>query len=154
MLDDYEERFYSKLWSRSKKIKQSNYKAARELTEWKARIRGAWEAIELVEMDAPDTFNRSLPLGEHFRASVTLNLQDLKAPDLGLEVVFYKRHSETELELIATYPLALQSQKGADATYTCDVVPPAAGVFEYGFRLYPKHELLVHRQDFGLVRWL
>ncbi len=154
MLDDYQARFYSKLWDRSKVIKKDGYKAAKELTEWKTRIRRAWEAIELVEMDAPDTFNHSLPLGKHFKASVTLNLQDLKADDLGLEVVYYKRHSETELELIATYPLAVSAQHGAQATYTCDVVPPAAGVFEYGFRLYPKHKLLVHRQDFGLVRWL
>ena len=154
MLDDYEARFYSKLWARSKKIKQNNYSAAKELTEWKNRIRRAWDAVELVELDAPDTFNRSLPLGEHFKASVTLQLQTLNAEDLGLEVVFYKRHSETELELIAIYPLEVSSQLDAQATYTCDVVPPAAGVFEYGFRLYPKHELLVHRQDFGLVRWL
>ncbi|MFN4254638.1 MAG: hypothetical protein ACK4Q5_06505 [Saprospiraceae bacterium] len=26
--------------------------------------------------------------------------------------------------------------------------------FEYGFRMFPKHPLLPHRQDFGLVRWL
>ena len=86
--------------------------------------------------------------------SVTLNLQNLKANDLGLEAVFYKRHSETELELISTYELSLEWQKESQATYSCDVIPPSAGVYEYGFRLYPKNDLLVHRQDFGLVRWL
>ncbi len=154
MLDDYQERFYSKLWAQCQKLKQNNYRAARSLVEWKGRIRRAWEAIELVEMEVPDTHNHSLPLGGHFKASITLHIQHLKAEDLGIEVVFYKRLSEKELELITTYPLELKSQKEALATYTCDVAPNAAGVFEFGFRLYPKHPLLAHRQDFGLVRWL
>jgi len=38
--------------------------------------------------------------------------------------------------------------------FACSFVPRTAGVFEYGFRLFPKHALLPHRQDFGLVRWL
>jgi alpha-glucan phosphorylase-like protein len=154
MLDHYQERFYGKLWERSQKVKKSDYKAARELSAWKNRVRRAWEAIELVHLEAPDTFNHSLPLGQHFKASATLHLHELKAEDLGLEVVFYRRKSETELELIATYPLEQKGHHGAQAVYACDVVPQVAGVFEYGFRLYPKHPLLAHRQDFGLVRWL
>jgi alpha-glucan phosphorylase-like protein len=154
MLDDYQTRFYSKLWEGSRKLKKNDYRAVRELVEWKGRVRRAWEAIELMEMDVPDTNNRSLPLGEHFKASVTLHLQDLKADDLGVEAVFYRRLSETELDLIAIYPLTLKSRKDAHAVYTCDVVPQTAGVFEFGIRLYPNHPLLAHRHDFGLVRWL
>ncbi len=154
MLDDYQARFYSKLWEGSRKLKKNDYRAARDLVEWKARIRRAWEAIELVEMEVPDTSNHSLPLGEHFKASLKLHVQHLKPSDLGLEVVFYRRLSETELELIAIYPLELKSQKDAHATFVCDVVPHTAGVFEFGFRLYPNNPLLAHRQDFGLVRWL
>jgi glycogen phosphorylase len=154
MLDDYQARFYSKIATRSQQLKKDNYRAARELSDWKNRIRRAWQAVELVDLQAPDTFNRSLPLGEKFEASVTLNLQNLAANDVGVELVFYRRLSETELELISTHPLELEGQRGAEATYACHVQPKLAGVFEYGFRLFPTHPLLPHRQDFGLVRWL
>ena len=154
MLDDYQSRFYSKLWESSKKLKHNKFHLTHELVEWKLRVRRAWEAIELVDLQAPDTFNRSLPLGETFSASVTLHLQDLSSSDVGIEVVFYRRQSETELDLISTHELALDHQKAAEATYRCDFQPQAAGVFEYGFRMFPKHVLLAHRQDFGLVRWL
>jgi hypothetical protein len=43
---------------------------------------------------------------------------------------------------------------GADSTYSCHFLPDSAGVFEYGFRMFPKHPMLPHRQDFALVRWL
>lgn len=154
MLDDYQKRFYSKLYKRSQALKKNNYQPLHDLADWKARVMRAWEAVEVVEMDVPDTFNRSLPLGEHFSASITLNLNELSAEDLGLEVVFFKRISETELKLITSYPMEVSEQNGVQASWHCDFQPKVAGVFEYGFRMFPNHPLLAHRMDFGLVRWL
>jgi glycogen phosphorylase len=154
MLDDYQERFYSKLAERSKKLKKDDYKALKELAAWRQRILAAWHAIELEHMEAPDTFNRSLQLGEPFTATVTLHLQHLKPEDVGVEVVFYKRNSETDMDLIATHELDLHKRMDALVTYSCNFKPDKSGVFEYGFRMFPKHPLLPHRQDFGLVRWL
>jgi glycogen phosphorylase len=154
MLDDYYTRFYNKLAARSKTLKKDEHKVAKQISNWKNQVRSAWDAIEITDMQVPDTFNRSLPLGERFDASVTLHLQHLSGKDIGVEVVFYKRKSEQELELILAQELHLSNAKGPEATYSCAFVPPAAGVFEFGFRMFPKHELLPHRQDFGLVKWL
>lgn len=154
MLDDYYRRFYHKLYERSQVLASHDFKAVRELAAWKERVRRAWKAIELIDLQAPDTFNRSLPLGEAFEASVSLRLQDLSPDDVGIEVVFYRRKSEEELELISAQEMKLKQEAGTEATYHCLFFPAAAGVFEYGFRMFPKHPLLPHRQDFGLVRWL
>lgn len=154
MLDDYQERFYGKLWKRSQQLSSNKFQEARELTAWKARVKKAWQAVGLVDLQAPDTFNRSLPLGSSFEANATLDLQTLSPEDLGIEVVFYKRISEEELELIGTHEMTLSKHEGGEATYSCKFNPTTAGVFEYGFRMFPKHPLLPHRQDFGLVRWL
>jgi alpha-glucan phosphorylase-like protein len=154
MLDDYQSRFYSKLWKRSEQLKKKDFAALRNLVEWKETLRRTWDGIELVELQAPDTFNRSLPLGENFAAAATLHLQQLQAADIGVEVVFFRRQSETELELVATHPMEPGRQEGSLVTYTCNFQPRTAGVFEFGFRMFPNHPLLPHRQDFGLVRWL
>ncbi len=154
MLDDYQERYYGKLWKRSQKLKQKDYAAARELVLWKNKVRNAWNAIELADMQTPDTFNRSLPLGERFDATVALRLHSLSPADIGVEVVFFKRHSETELQLLEKYELEHTGFEKGVATYACTIQPQNAGVFEYGFRMFPKHPLLPHRQDFGLVKWL
>ena len=121
---------------------------------WKNRIGTAWDANDRVDINAPDTFNRSLPLGEHFTASVTLQLHSLSASDVGIELVFYRRVSETQLELLSTHTLSLKHENGSSATFSCDIQPQTAGVFEYGFRMFPQHPLLAHRQEFDLVRWL
>jgi hypothetical protein len=40
------------------------------------------------------------------------------------------------------------------AVYCCNVPIEKAGVYDYVFRLFPKHPLLPHRQDFPLVKWI
>ena len=154
MLDDYWERFYSKLWKRSRLLKKNNLEPVRDLVEWKDKLRAGWDAIELKNLDAPDTYNHSMPLGEKFEANVTLELYGLSPEDVGVEVVFFRRMTEKQLELISTHELELQQRKGSQATYQCAIALRTAGVFEFGFRIFPKHPLLAHRQDFDLVRWL
>lgn len=154
MLDDYHANFYSRLYESSQRIKGEKLKHATELVAWKNRVRRIWDAIELLDLQTPDTFNHSLPLGQRFKASVQLNIQELHSQDIGVELVFFRRQSETELDLLSVHELTAGKQSGTDVTYTCDIVPTESGVFEYGFRMFPKHPMLVHRQDFGLVRWL
>ncbi len=154
MLDDYEANYYSKLYASSKSIKGDQLKNATELVAWKNRVRRIWDAIELKHLEAPDTFNHSFRLGTDFKAAVTLNIQELQSKDIGVELVFFRRKSETELDLLSVHTLTPGKQHGTNVTYTCDMIPSQSGVFEYGFRMYPTHPLLVHRQDFGLVRWL
>lgn len=153
MLNDYKDRFYNKLWTRSQKLKAKDYAEARAMAAWKARIRRTWEGIELESMDIFDSTNKSLPMGDSMNATISLNLKELSAADIGLELVFFKRISETEMELVQTYEVPIQSESNGLATYSCHIQPNHAGVFEYGIRMYPKHPLLPHRQDFGLVRW-
>lgn len=154
MVDDYMEQFYAKLHSRSKILKKDNFAAAKKLAAWKQKVQNSWSAIELLEMNAPDTFNRSLPLGENFKANITLQFFGIDAEDVGVEVVFYRRKNDRELTLISKHELELSENAGSQATYSCEFQLKNSGVFEYGFRMFPKHPLLPHRMDFGLVRWL
>ncbi|MCB0531005.1 MAG: alpha-glucan family phosphorylase [Saprospiraceae bacterium] len=156
MLNDYQERFYSKLWTRSRQLKKNNFKALQDLVAWKSKVRAAWDHIEVTALQAPDTFNHALPLGEQFEATVSLNLHALKAADIGVEVVFFRRISETQMEFISRHELEALPQNGGSttATYHCAITLQTAGVFEFGFRMFPKHPMLAHRQDFNLVKWL
>ncbi|MDE6343190.1 MAG: hypothetical protein K2L69_00490 [Muribaculaceae bacterium] len=43
---------------------------------------------------------------------------------------------------------------GNVVTYHLTVPMNDAGVYRYGFRLYPKNPLLPHRMDFAYTRWV
>ena len=40
------------------------------------------------------------------------------------------------------------------ARYYINMPLNKAGVFDYTFRIYPNNEMLPHRQDFALVKWI
>jgi hypothetical protein len=154
MMDDYFSRFYNKLAKRGNQFKKDQFKDAKVMADWKKLMLQRWAGIHLVDRDIFDTDNYSLTLGESFQVGVKVYCNGVKAENLGVEILFFKRKSETELELRSTFPLELTDGKGDIATFSSEINPQMSGVYEYGFRLYPKHENLPHRQDLGLIKWL
>jgi glycogen phosphorylase len=154
MLDDYNERFYYPLFKRGKTLADSGFKRATALAEWKQKISSIWPAIELVHIDMFDSVNHSLHIGDDFTAKVTIKLMDVSADQIGVELVFFKRISEKELDLIEVVPLKHEKTVGSLATYHCSFKPGFAGVSEYGFRMYPKHPDLTSKTELPLVKWL
>jgi alpha-glucan phosphorylase-like protein len=154
MMDDYFARFYNKLAQRGALLKKDHFKIAKEMAEWKRHVQQRWSGVHLVDRDIFDTDNYSLTLGESFKAGIKVYCNGVPAKNLGVEILFFKRKSDTQLELRETYPLELSSDKGDIATFSAEINPQMSGVYEYGFRLYPKHENLPHRQDLSLIKWL
>ncbi len=154
MMDDYFERFYNKICQSSRLLQQSNFAAAKSFNAWKTQLLQKWDTIHVEEMNVFDTDNYSLPLGDRFKTTIKLNIGDIDAQNIGLEVIFFRRLTEDELQLKFAEAFVLKDKTNTIATFECDVELNISGVYEYGFRLFPKHELLPHRQDFNLVKWL
>lgn len=154
MMDDYLNRFYSKLQQTGKHMNTNSYAAAKDISVWKEQIRAHWNKISVVHTDVLDTTNESMSIGDTFDATIILDLNGVPASNVGIEVVFFKRLNEQDLDLKIVETMQMDNLKGSQATYKLQLPVNIAGVYEYGFRLFPKHKDLVNRQDFELVRWL
>ncbi|MEQ8702629.1 MAG: alpha-glucan family phosphorylase [Phaeodactylibacter sp.] len=154
MLDHYYERFYHKLAKRGRSLRANGYKGAREIAQWKHTMEQRWDRIELAQADTFDSDNRALQVGEQFYADLKLYLNGVPAEDIGVEVVFFNRVDEEVLNLKFKEELQLKGVRDGVATYHCELDPKLAGVYEYGFRAFPKSDQLAHRQDLPLVKWL
>jgi alpha-glucan phosphorylase-like protein len=154
MLDDYIERYYVRLQKRSAVLREKKYAAAAEIAEWKQHIRERWDGIQLMEKDVFDTDNYSLHFGEAFKVNIKVFTNNLPAQNLGVEAVFFKRMSDSELEIRFHKELKMVHADGQVATFSDEILPQIAGVYEFGFRLFPKHELMPHKQDLPLMKWL
>lgn len=154
MMDHYFERFYTKLYERSKAVNADNFEMAKSLNHWKNIIKTYWNHIEVTNMEVLDTDNYSLPLGQAFKATIDLDLKGLAPDQVGVEVVFFQRKEKDELEVRLVQELEVTTSVNNHASYTCELPTTMSGVYEYGFRMFPKHKLLVHRMDFPLAKWL
>jgi hypothetical protein len=154
MIDDYYRKFYNKLVSRSTQLFENDYEGIRQLSNWKRKMIRGWDSIETVSLRVPDSTRKPLRLGENFVAEVVLNVNELSANDVGLEVLFGHKENDEVKTLSSVEEMTVAGINGNIVTYFIEIPTLQAGVFDFAFRLYPKHPLLPHRQDFNLVKWI
>jgi alpha-glucan phosphorylase-like protein len=155
MLRDYQDQYYTPLYERSKRMKDGDYELTKELSTWKKRVFRSWESIEVISVTMPDISKESIILGKQYKGEVILDLNELSADDIGVEIVIAEMITvENQIKLTHKQEFSLIKVEGNIATYMVDIVPTKTGNFDLGVRIFPKHAELPHRQDFNLVKWI
>ncbi len=151
MIDDYISRFYDPEAKRSKKLQAHDYALAKEIVAWKERVAAAWDGIKVLDVrQTADLVNGTT--GEPYRVEVTVDTNGL-GRDLCLEQVIYRSQDGQE-QLAGKREFKIVKEDGNIVTYELAAKAKDAGVFRYGYRLYPWNPALPHRMDFAFTRWL
>ncbi len=153
MLDDYIERFYSKLFTRTKLITANDYELAQNIASWKKRMSIGWESVEIISINTPDIMQQPLVIGEEYTGDVVIDLKELPLDSVGMELLMVTNTGE-KTTIVGRFEMVQSHVDGKVVTFSMKLQPSLPGMFNYGIRMYPKHELLPHRQDFGFVRWI
>lgn len=154
MLDDYFEQFYSRNFDFSEKLQSNNFANAKKLSSWKNHISKSWNSAEVVSFNVLDTSDNSLLLGENFEAEITIDLKELSYGDIGMEIVFIQKSFESKDEINSIQEMEQIKKENNKVTFKIKIPVKKAGIYNYAFRMYPKHELLANRQNLPLVKWL
>jgi phosphorylase/glycogen(starch) synthase len=154
MLIDYEDRFYNKLAERKAKMVESNYREAREIAAWKRKVSAAWDNVKVLNTQRVELDSEAIFVDKKYLYEVTLDVANLSAEDLGVELVVAKQIEAGEsVNVVATKALEVKSINGSEVTFAIDYTPTRTGSFDVALRVYPKNERLPHRMDFALVKW-
>ena len=151
MIDDYIDRFYSKEAARAKKLAAHDFAKAREIAAWKERVAAAWDGIKVLDVrQSVDAGTRAA--NEPYRVEITLDTNGL-GRDLGIEQVAY-RYEDGQESLHSVRPFKVVKEEGSIVTFELSARTKDAGIFKYGYRIFPNNEALPHRQDFAFTRWI
>ncbi len=150
MINDYIDRFYLKEADRTKRLSADNYAKAKEIAAWKEKVAAAWDGIKVFDIETSDVANSTTGTDYTVRAIVDTNGL---GKDLGLELVVYKS-MDGEDKFYYTKPFDVIKEEGNVLTYQLNAKLKDAGVFRYGYRLYPVNPALPHRMDFAYTRWI
>jgi len=153
-LNDYYEKYYTPLFEYSKKMRAQHFSHAKKLAAWKGKILSAWDNISVLSLVVPDSAKGPIAYGKHFVAEIKLSAPGLSAADLGVEIIMGNRTNGNIEKILYRHPLEAEQESEDVIRFTCDFPLAHSGIVDYAFRLYPKHELLVHRMDFPLVKWI
>ncbi len=150
MIEDYIDRFYNKEAARTKRLKADNNALAKNIVAWKERVAAAWGGIKIEKVENSSELSQSTS-GEPFHVEVTVDANGI-GRDLGLEMVVFRQENGIE-KLAYTEPFKVVKVDDNKVTFELVSKLRDAGVFRYGFRIFPKNAELPHRQDFAYTYW-
>ncbi len=152
MLSEYLERFYVPAAGQAHRYLQDDARGAREIAAWKAKVRAAWDRTAVRRHDrAP----RRIHFGEPIRVEIAANLDGLQPSDVVVELLVGRPGRLAE-DRVQSYRLDHVGPAGTEKEqlFGIELVPELCGKLEYHVRMYPHHEMLTHRFEMGMMRWL
>ncbi len=151
-LDDYYDKFYNRMAERATKLAVNDNALAKEIALWKENVAERWDNIHVVSKD--ETGLLDVATGKPITLTYTIDEQGLQDA-IGLElVVINNRQEDTDLTVHEVYPFEMVKQEGNLYTFKVTFEAEQAGAYKCSVRMFPKNNLLPHRQDFSYVKWL
>ena len=152
-LDDYYSKFYTKLAARSAKVNAKDYQLAKDIALWKETVAERWDSIEVVSREAKG-FDEGAETGKSYTIQYVINEQGLNDA-VGLELVSLKNDQDpSDRRINFIKPFKMVKKDGNNYTFECEFSTSMAGNWKACVRMFPKNDLLPHRQDFCYVKWL
>ncbi|MFI1798499.1 alpha-glucan family phosphorylase [Streptomyces sp. NPDC020379] len=152
MVREYVERLYGPAAEAQRAL---GPEAARELAEWKRRVRDAWPgvAVDHVEAVADTALNGTAELGSTVSLRVSVTLGGLEPADVEVQAVAGRVDPADCLSRTSTFPLKPTGAPGLDGRrlYEGPLTLDRTGPFGYTVRILPSHHLLASGAEMGLV---
>ena len=155
MLDDYIDRFYNKLATRSAHLHENGFAEAKAIAAWKEEVAEHWDSFQVESFTCSQDLAIDGPVvGKEYKFDLVIDRHELKGM-LGVEMVVTKENPDNhQLELLATKQFKLIKEEGSKLFFELKTTPSEAGLHKMGFRVYPVNKELPHRMDFAFVRWI
>ena len=152
-LDDYFDKFYNRQAKRSAQLLANNNELAKKIATWKEAVAERWDGIHVVSKETSFLENGG-ETGMKYTIRYVIDEQGLDDA-IGLELVSLKsEHSDSDREVYSTHQFKMVKREGNLFTFEAEIEPSNAGTYRTCVRMYPKNDLLPHRQDFAYVKWL
>ena len=151
MFEDYIERFYNKLSSRSISLTANHFEKAKEIAAWKEKMSSHWDELEVVSVNMDENpLGKGLEVGDVIHIEVVLDRHNMNG-SVGVEFVSCYPDSGKNVNVM---PMDLVKQEGSKLYFKSEVTATETGNAKYAFRIYPYNEDIPHRMDFAYVKWV
>jgi starch phosphorylase len=150
MLRDYVHGFYAPARNQRAILEADGARLARELADWKHRVRDAWPGVRVELMFQPPAH---LYHDEKIVLNVRAYLNGLQSGDVRLECLLGR---EEDGKFNVGQRVLLQASGGDDTCtdFSVEVSPEIAGLQYYKLRMYPYNDALSHPFELGCMIWI
>jgi starch phosphorylase len=151
MLMDYVKKLYWPAREQRRKLQANGAELARDLSQWKQRVRHAWPGVSIELMLQPPAH---LYHDEDIVLRVRANLNGLQAADVKLECLLGRVVTGGEFEVKQLAEIHATGVDGEFTEFAIDLAPEIAGMQSYKLRMYPVNEAMSHPFELGCMIWV
>ena len=153
MLENYVDRFYIPASVFYKEIRDDGMKNAEAFATWKRKIQKRWGALSIQKIES-ENGGHEIPVGTDFRVEAQVHLGDLKPEDVQVDLYYGPMGADDDLTETQTVPMSSEPMPGEnDYLFRGTIHFSQTGKLGFSVRILPKHPMLVHPVDMGLVVW-
>src|SRR3954447_395767 len=151
MLAEYVSKFYLPAARQGQRYADRGFEAAKSVAAWKARVRAAWPGVSARRLDPPV---QRIAFGDSMPVEVAVRLNGLAPADVRVELLLSRGPLEPS-SLVHSHELTHSGAlEGNEQRFSVQLKPGLCGRLDYRVRLYPRHELLTHPFELGLMTWV
>ncbi|MBR1790413.1 MAG: alpha-glucan family phosphorylase [Bacteroidaceae bacterium] len=152
-LDDYYTKFYTPMATRSHKLQANDNALAKEIALWKEAVAERWDSVRVVSAEKCEALVVGrIEAGTKYDINLVVDEAGLDNA-IGVELVTLHTDKKGEDHIYNVEPLEVVKREGNLYTFHVTHTINNAGSFKIAYRIYPKNDLLPHRQDFCYVKW-
>ena len=174
VLHDYAKGLYYPAAQQGRQLAQDEYKLARQLAQWKQKVKAAWPGVTL---RCVNSGSARIALGDRLSLEIAVQLNGLSPEDVAVEFLINRKGvldrqfrsggftsvGETIETLMATNREQILAKSftpvemiegGRECRYGLDFTPEWCGPLTYRIRVFPSNTLLTHPSEMGLMVWL
>ncbi len=151
MLKDYVGNFYAPAAAQWRNFADDDFKGARNVAEWKSRVREAWHGVKIRLIEQPVARIRHASV---MRFEVAVQLCGLVPEDISVELVFTRPGEPINAKAKRFMLKHEQRMETGEDLFVHALTADQCGKVEYRVRVFPTHKLLTHPFEMGMMRWL
>ncbi|MCM3884543.1 alpha-glucan family phosphorylase [Frankia sp. R82] len=150
MVQEYVERYYLPAGVSARAAAADGLAGARDLAAWKARVRGAWSGVRVLNVDSAG-LGDTPQVGQSLVVRATVDLGGLAPTDVDV-IASYGRVDLAD-RITAPATLSLQQVEDGEGAQRYEGTIPLGrtGPFGYTVRVLPRHPLAASVAELGLV---
>ena len=149
MLAEYVSKFYLPASRQGHAYADRGREGARTVAAWKAKVRSAWPGVAARRLDMPRS---RIQFGDSLPVEIGVRLNGLSPSDVRVELLLER---EPQDGMLHTHDLAPAGHlDSGEQKFALQLKPGLAGKLDYRIRIFPRHELLTHPFELGLMTWV
>ena len=153
MIEQYLKDYYIQAGMAHRILGENRLAKARELRDWKQRVRALWKDVRVIDANSPQ--GERLSLGSSLKVNASVQLGELTDSEVVLDLWYGRIDRSTDR--VTNRGLATMTSLGRQSdglwAFEGTIESEETGIYGYRIRILPFHSYLFNPLSMGLVTW-